>query len=56
MNPARILIVEDEPEIADNLAALLTAKGRGPVTASRPDFVFETSCAPYEALAERVKN
>lgn len=27
MNPARILIVEDEPEIADNLAALLTAKG-----------------------------
>ena len=25
--PVRILIVEDEPEIADNLAALLTAKG-----------------------------
>lgn len=38
------------------ISTLLTAKGRGPVTASRPDFVFETSCAPYEALAERVKN
>ncbi|HQT54255.1 MAG TPA: ATP phosphoribosyltransferase [Phenylobacterium sp.] len=43
----------------DRIAAislLLTAKGRGPVTASRPDFVFETSCAPFEALARRVKN
>ncbi len=43
----------------DRIAAislLLTAKGRGPVTASRPDFVFETSCAPFEALAMRVKN
>lgn len=38
------------------ISTLLTAKGRGPVTASRPDFVFETSCAPYAALAERVKN
>ena len=38
------------------ISTLLTAKGRGPVTASRPDFVFETSCGPYEALAERVKN
>jgi len=27
MNPARILIIEDEPAIADNLAALLAAKG-----------------------------
>lgn len=27
MNPVRILIVEDEPAIADNLSALLTAKG-----------------------------
>lgn len=27
MKAARILIVEDEPEIADNLAALLAAKG-----------------------------
>ncbi|MBP7650843.1 MAG: ATP phosphoribosyltransferase, partial [Phenylobacterium sp.] len=38
------------------ISTLLTAKGRGPVTASRPDFVFETSCGPYEALAQRVKN
>ena len=38
------------------ISTLLTAKGRGPVTASRPDFVFETSCGTYEALAERVKN
>lgn len=27
MTPARVLIVEDEPAIADNLSALLTAKG-----------------------------
>lgn len=27
MNPVRILIIEDEPAIADNLAALLAAKG-----------------------------
>ena len=38
------------------ISTLLTARGRGPVTASRPDFVFETSCGPYEALAQRVKN
>ena len=38
------------------ISTLLTAKGRGPVTASRPDFVFETRCGPYEALAKRVKN
>ena len=27
MNPVRILIIDDEPAIADNIAALLTAKG-----------------------------
>lgn len=36
-------------------AARLTAAGRGPVTASRPDFVFETHCAPFEALRARVQ-
>ncbi|WP_340646942.1 ATP phosphoribosyltransferase [Phenylobacterium sp.] len=44
---------------ADRIAAistLLTAKGRGPVTASRPDFVFETSCVAHEVLVKRVKN
>ncbi|MDP1599100.1 ATP phosphoribosyltransferase [Phenylobacterium sp.] len=32
----------------------LTAAGIGPVTASRPDFVYETGCAPYEELLKRV--
>ena len=32
----------------------LTAAGLGPVTAARPDFVFEVGCAPFEALRERV--
>ena len=26
------------------------AAGRGPVTASRPDFVFETACPPWDGL------
>ena len=34
----------------------LTAAGRGPVTASRPDFVFETHCAPFEALRDKVQH
>ena len=32
------------------VAARLTAAGRGPVTASRPDFVFETACPPISRL------
>ncbi|MCA3736087.1 MAG: ATP phosphoribosyltransferase [Phenylobacterium sp.] len=32
------------------VAARLTAAGRGPVTASRPDFVFETACPPIARL------
>jgi ATP phosphoribosyltransferase len=35
-------------------AAALTAEGLGPVTAARPDFVFDVTCSPYEALAKRV--
>jgi ATP phosphoribosyltransferase len=35
-------------------SAVLTAAGRGPVTASRPDFVFDTDCAPFQALKARV--
>ncbi len=31
-------------------AATLTARGIGPVTASRPDFVFEAQCPPFEQL------
>lgn len=34
----------------------LTAAGIGPVTALRPDFVYETGCAPYGELLKRVKN
>lgn len=33
MNPIRVLIVEDEPEIAANVAALLSAKGHRTTTA-----------------------
>jgi ATP phosphoribosyltransferase len=32
------------------VAERLTAAGRGPVTASRPDFVFETACPPWDGL------
>lgn len=34
----------------------LAAAGIGPVTASRPDFVYETGCAAASALRERVEN
>lgn len=36
--------------LAPRVAARLTAAGRGPVTASRPDFVFETGCPPIDRL------
>lgn len=42
-------------KVAD-AARKLTAAGRGPVTASRPDFVFETHCAPFEALRDKVQH
>jgi ATP phosphoribosyltransferase len=32
----------------------LTAAGLGPVTAARPDFVFDVGCPPFAALSERV--
>ncbi len=35
-------------------SAALTAAGLGPVTAARPDFVFEVGCAPLDALREQV--
>jgi ATP phosphoribosyltransferase len=40
---------------AARAAADLTAAGLGPVTASRPDFVFDVGSAAYEALASRFK-
>jgi ATP phosphoribosyltransferase len=39
--------------IAD-AATALTEAGLGPVTASRPDFVFDVECPPYQALQDRV--
>lgn len=39
---------------AARAAAILTAAGLGPVTAARPDFVFEVVCQPFDALRSRV--
>ena len=46
------LLVESA-HIADASLAL-TAAGLGPVTVSRPDFVFDVSCAPFDTLRSRV--
>jgi ATP phosphoribosyltransferase len=46
-------LLVDSAHVAQASAAL-TAAGLGPVTAARPDFVFEVRCAPYEALANQV--
>ena len=40
--------------LASEAALSLTAAGLGPVTASRPDFVFEVACGAFEALKNRV--
>jgi ATP phosphoribosyltransferase len=37
-------------------AGALTAAGLGPVTASRPDFVFDLACEAFESLRGRIKN
>ena len=39
---------------APRAAAALTASGLGPVTASRPDFLFEVGSPAYEALARNI--
>ena len=49
--PSGLLI---DAGLASEASQSLTAQGLGPVTASRPDFVFEVSCAPFEALKNRV--
>ena len=46
-------LLVDSAQVAQASAAL-TAAGLGPVTAARPDFVFEVRCPPYEALANQV--
>ena len=51
MNPVKILIVEDEPEIADNLSALLTARGHKVVTcAEGADGVARARKEPFDLL------
>ncbi len=45
--PGGLLV--DADRIAESAQAL-TLAGLGPVTASRPEFVFEVGCAPFEAL------
>jgi len=39
---------------APEASAALTAAGLGPVTAAKPDFVFEVACPAFEALANQV--
>jgi ATP phosphoribosyltransferase len=39
---------------AASAAARLTAAGVGPVTASRPDFVFEVASPAHQAITERI--
>jgi ATP phosphoribosyltransferase len=39
---------------AAEVSAALTAAGLGPVTVSRPDFVFDVACAPFADLKKRV--
>lgn len=45
-------LLVDSAQIADASLAL-TAAGLGPVTVSRPDFVFDVSCAPFNTLKSR---
>jgi len=51
VRPHGLLIAADQ---ASGAAAMLTAAGLGPVTVSRPDFVFEVVSAAFEALRNRV--
>ena len=46
-------ILVDAGRVAEASAAL-TAAGLGPITATRPDFVFEVTCPPLEALLTQV--
>jgi ATP phosphoribosyltransferase len=39
---------------ASDAALALTAAGLGPVTASRPDFVFDVNCPPLDTLRSRL--
>ena len=46
-------LLVDSTQVADSSLAL-TAAGLGPVTASRPDFVFDVSCLAYDTLKAKV--
>ncbi|WP_293903643.1 ATP phosphoribosyltransferase [Phenylobacterium sp.] len=46
-------LLVDSAAVADASLAL-TAAGLGPVTASKPDFVFDVACAPFNTLKARV--
>ncbi len=43
-----------EANRASDAALALAASGLGPVTAARPEFIFDVDCAPLEALKKRV--
>ena len=49
--PGGLLV--DSAEVAD-ASLLLTAAGLGPVTASRPEFVFDVQCFAFNTLSARV--
>lgn len=46
-------LLVDSAQVADASLAL-TAAGLGPVTASRPDFVFDVTCSPFNGLKSRL--
>ncbi|MBL8554361.1 MAG: ATP phosphoribosyltransferase [Phenylobacterium sp.] len=46
-------LLVDSAQVADSALALSTA-GLGPVTVSKPDFVFDVACPSFKQLKERV--
>jgi len=46
-------LLVDSAKVADASLAL-TAAGVGPVTASKPDFVFDVNCPPFDTLKSQV--
>jgi ATP phosphoribosyltransferase len=46
-------VLVDSSQVADASLAL-TAAGLGPVTASRPEFVFDVNCHAFDTLKRRV--
>jgi ATP phosphoribosyltransferase len=46
-------LLVDSTQVADSALAL-SAAGLGPVTVSKPDFVFDVACPPFKHLKERV--